>query len=143
MKKPKVIGVRPAGPDHQVISLKSSKTMEDNHLYRKEPCHGCPWKKENAGSFPAEAFKHSAETAYDMSAHIFSCHESGSEKPATCAGFLLNGSQHNMAVRLAYMNRKITNDFHDGGHEMFESYRAMAEANGVDPTDPRLAPCRE
>jgi len=95
------------------------------------------------GEFPAEAFRHSASTAYDMSDHTFACHQSGKEKPATCAGFLLRGATHNLAVRLGYMRGRFQGDVTDGGHELHESYRAMAIANGVDPEDPVLAPCRD
>lgn len=104
---------------------------------------GCPWRKDQDGHFPAEAFRVSASTAYDMSDRVFSCHEAGSKKSATCAGFLLHGSHHNMAVRIAVMFNGI--DFmtiSDGGNDMHTSYRAMAEANGVDPEDPILMPCR-
>jgi hypothetical protein len=136
-KAPEVLKVTPAGDEHQVVTLKSS-----TKAYRKEPCPGCPWRKDNTGEFPAEAFRVSANTAYDMSTHRFSCHESGAEKPATCAGFLLRGADHNMGVRLAYMRGDLVDDFSDGGHELFDSYRDMAVANGVDPEDPILKPCR-
>jgi hypothetical protein len=34
-------------------------------------------------------------------------------------------------------------DVEDGGHELHESYRAMAIANGVAADDPVLAACRD
>ncbi len=74
----------------------------------------------------------------------FACHQSGAEKPATCAGYLLRGARHNMATRLKAMSGKI--DFasiSDDGLELFESYRDMAEANGVSPNDPVLRQCRD
>lgn len=95
-QKPVVLKVTPAGDEHQVVTLKSN-----SKAYRREPCAGCPWRTDNTGEFPAEAFKASANTAYDMSTHRFSCHESGADKPATCAGFLLRGADHNLATRLA------------------------------------------
>lgn len=140
-KKPsasKVIGVAPAGPDHQVLTIKGGKGT-----YRREPCPGCPWKVENTGNFPASAFAHSARTAYDMAQNVFGCHESGKDKPATCAGFLLNGSHHNLAVRISLSAGTIKQDVSDGGAELHANYRAMAIANGVDPDDPVLAPCRD
>jgi len=97
---------------------------------------------DNTGSFPAEAFQHSAGTAYDMSDHKFACHESGCEKPATCAGFLLRGADHNLAVRLARMKGSIKDDVREDGRALFEGYREMAIANGVPPDDPTIAPCR-
>jgi hypothetical protein len=78
-----------------------------------------------------------------MSQHTFTCHQSGAEKPAMCAGFLLRGSEHNLSVRLAYINGHLKDDVTDGGHELHENYRQMAVANGVDPMDPALAACRD
>jgi Family of unknown function (DUF6283) len=131
--------IRPAGDNHQVVTLVSEKP----HGYRRKPCATCPWRVDAVGEFPAEAFRHSANTAYDMSRHEFACHESGEEKPATCAGYLLRGASHNLATRLKAMSGKI--DFKsvsDGGVELFGSYREMAETNGVPPDDPALARCR-
>lgn len=133
----KVIDVRPAGEDHQVVSVEGG-----DGLYRKKPCKNCPWKKSSVGEFPAEAFEHSARTAYDMSRHTFACHDSGSKKPAACAGFLLRGAEHNLSVRLGYMNGTYKADVSDDGHELFDSYRDMAVANGVDPEAEVLKPCR-
>ncbi len=77
-----------------------------------------------------------------MSSHQFGCHESGTGKPATCAGFLLHGAHHNLAVRLAFLKGELADDVNDGGNELFESYRDMAVANGVDPGSPSLKACR-
>ncbi len=134
---PKVTGVHPADENHQVLTIEGGKGS-----YRRKPCAGCPWRKDQVGTFPAEAFRHSARTAYDMSEHAFGCHESGKDKPATCAGFLLRGAEHNLQVRLALIRGDIADDVSDGGHALHDSYRAMAEANGVDPQDPVLKPCR-
>lgn len=137
-KRPIETRRRMAGPDHAVITLEGGQST-----YRREPCGGCPWRVDNTGDFPAEAFKHSASTAYDMSQHVFSCHESGPKNPATCAGFLLRNADNNLAVRLAmYGGRIDPAQLSDGGHGLHESYRAMAVANGVPEDDPALAPCR-
>ena len=93
-------------------------------------------------AFPAEAFRHSANTAYDMSDHSFGCHQSGSKRPATCAGFLLRGADHNLSVRLGYMTGQYQDDVSDAGEDLHESYRDMAIANGVDPDDVALKHCR-
>lgn len=133
-----ITGVAPAGDDHQVL------TVEGGHGgYRKKPCFDCPWRKDATGLFPPEAFVHSATTSYDMANNKFGCHQSGSEKPATCAGFLLNGAQHNLAVRLAKINGSINGDVSDGGVELYKNYREMAVANGVDPQSPALKRCRD
>jgi hypothetical protein len=139
---------RPAGPDHEVLSVEGV-----GEAYRRRPCGGevstperpgCPWRVDAVGRFPAEAFAHSATTAYDLSDRVFACHESGAARPATCAGFLLRGADHNLAVRVrAARGRLDLAQVHDGGHELHHDYRAMAEANGVHPDDPRLAPCRD
>ena len=134
----KVGNIRPAGEDHQVVEVQGGK-----NTYRRQPCPDCPWRKDSVGEFPAEAFKHSANTAHDMSDHKFGCHASGTEKPATCAGFLLRGADHNLAVRKAVMFGQIDpREITDGGHELFEDYIEMAIANGVAPDDPALALCR-
>lgn len=88
-KRTIVLETRSAGDDHQVVSVRSPKKY-----YRKQPCSDCPWRVDAVGEFPAEAFRHSARTAYDLSEHVFACHQSGSEKPAACAGFLLRGADH-------------------------------------------------
>lgn len=128
---------RPAGPDHQVVEVKGKK----GH-YRKTPCEGCPWRVDNTGLFPAEAFRHSANTAYDMSERAFACHEAGTKRSQVCAGFLLRGAEDNLAVRLSYSMGLLKDDVTDGGNVLYASYVQMAVANGVDPSDPILAPCR-
>jgi len=143
VKRSKIINVRPAGDDHQVLTVTGCRTAKGERLYRRKPCATCPWRVDAVGEFPAEAFRHSAPTAYDMSDRTFACHESGSAKPATCAGFLLRGADHNLSIRLAYLYGEIHDDVEDGGVELFDSYREMAEANGVDPDDPVLDRCRD
>ena len=135
---PRVVEVRPAGDWHQVVTVVGGKGT-----YRRKPCASCPWKTDMVGEFPAEAFRHSATTAYDMAENTFACHESGTEKPALCAGFLLRGADHNMMVRLGRIRGTIGHDVSDGGEELFENYREMAVANGVSADDQVLGPCRD
>lgn len=137
-RRPRVIETRRAGDDHQVVTVQGGKGN-----YRRSPCSDCPWRVDAVGEFPAEAFKHSARTAYDMAQSTFACHQSGVKKPAICAGFLLRGADHNMSNRLRRMKGEIVDDVTDGGVELHDSYRAMAVANGVDPEDPILSPCRD
>lgn len=131
-----VTRVRGAGPDHQVVTVEGGKSG-----YRKKPCPSCPWRVDAVGEFPAEAFRHSAETAYDMSLHVFSCHTSGVAKPATCAGFLLRGADNNLNVRMGRMTGRYNDDVTDGGVALHDNYRAMAVANGVPKSDPALTAC--
>jgi hypothetical protein len=131
------IRIRAAGSDHQVVTLEGGPGG-----YRRKPCQGCPWRKDTVGSFPSEAFVHSASTAYDMATHMFGCHESGTVKPATCAGFLLRGADHNLAARIGYITGKYKHDISSDGLSLHVNYRAMAVANGVDPNHPALEHCR-
>ena len=135
---PKIIELKPAGPDHQVVTVEGSSSAG----YRRTPCTGCPWRVENDGLFPAEAFVHSAGTAHDMSQHIFACHESGIAAGHACAGFLLRGADHNMSVRIGRMIGKFKPDVAAAGAVLHDSYRDMAVANGVAADDPCLALCR-
>jgi hypothetical protein len=127
-----------ADEGHMVVS-----TISDEQIYRKKPCKKCPWRVDAIGEFPPEAFRISANTAYEMASQMFGCHESGLAKPATCAGFLLRGAEHNLRARMSIYAGTIGDDVSDGGLSLHENYRAMAIANGVDPDDPVLANCRD
>lgn len=130
-------GLNAYGDEHQVVSVKSPGSA----IHRKKPCPNCPWRVDAVGEFSAEAFRHSAETAYDMSNKIFACHEAGIQRTAIFAGFLLRGADHNLAIRLKYLQGHQLDATCDGV-ELHDSYRAMAIANGVPADDPVLAPCR-
>lgn len=147
MTETRVTDVRPAGDEHQVLSVVGGQ----GH-YRRRPCGGetstserpgCPWRVDAVGHFPPEAFAHSAETASDLSGRTFGCHESGSERPAICAGFLLRGADHNMAVRMRASAGQIDlSQVDDGGHELHPGYITMAVENGLDEDDPALRNAR-
>lgn len=78
-----------------------------------------------------------------MSQSQFSCHMSGAEKVTTCAGFLLRGAYHNLAIRMAmHEGRYDPGEVTDNGVELYAGYRSMAIANGVDPSDATIAECR-
>jgi len=118
-------------------------TGGETFAYRRKPCEKCPWRVDSeVGAFPAEAYRISANTAYDMSTHTFACHMSGKENPTTCAGFLISGSDHNLSVRMQLMNRRLDLSKVKSDDDLYESYRDMAEANGVDEDDPALRACR-
>ncbi len=140
MKKklnPQITCIQPADENNQVVTIEGGGSA-----YRRKPCAKCPWRVDATGEFPAEAFRHSADTAYDMSMKAFGCHESGTQKTATCAGFLLRGAEHNLRVRLGLAFGTYADDISDNDLELHASYRDMAIANGVDPDDPIIAPCR-
>jgi hypothetical protein len=133
----RITSVTPADENNQVVRVEGGSGG-----YRRQPCGGCPWRVDNTGDFPAEAFRISAGTAADMAMETFGCHESGSKKPATCAGFLLRGAAHNLGVRLGLHNGRFKLDVTDGGHELHAGYISMAVANGVPRNDPALRQCR-
>ena len=67
--KPEILDARWADWNHQVVTIKSGR----KHAC-KVPCKDCPWRRDAVGVFPAEAFRLSAATAYDMSDRTFGCH---------------------------------------------------------------------
>jgi hypothetical protein len=110
---------------------------------RKAPCAECPWRKDvPPGKFPPERYLALAGTAYDMAKNVFACHMSKDEKPAACAGYLSRSADHNLSVRLAYMQGQLEPMDRSGGLALYDDYRALAVANGVEPDNPALKPCR-
>lgn len=133
-----------AGDGQFAVVTIASRGGPDHHAHCLRPCPQCPWRTDvPIGAFPAEAYRHSARTAYDMAQTTFGCHMAGRDRPLTCAGFLLRGADHNLLIRLAMIKGQLDpSKVADGGAPLFESYRAMAVANGVPADDPALAPCR-
>lgn len=127
---------------HRVVSVKTQD--KEGMVHRKVPCEECPWRKDAPiGRFPAEAYRHSASTSYDMAQSMFSCHMQPPEGPAICAGFLNVNADNNLAVRLAIAAGRF--DFADlpvSPVALYGSYREMAEANGVPADDDALLLCR-
>lgn len=133
--KPTITKTTRADDNHQVLTVEGGQDRK----YMKKPCRDCPWRKDAVGVFPAEAFRISAHTSYDMNTHSFACHSSGADKPKTCAGFLLKGATHNLGVRLRiHLGDYDLSQITDGGHALFDNYKDMAVANGVSPDDERL-----
>jgi hypothetical protein len=95
------------------------------------------------GAFPAEAYHHSAPTAYDMAGETFACHMAGVPKTQTCAGFLLAQGVHSLGARLMMARGEL--DLRNVRRTVptYRTYREMAVANGVDPDDPVLRACRD
>lgn len=110
---------------------------------QRRPCAECPWRLDvEPGRFPPGRYRVLAGTAYDLAERVFACHKSIEGADVACAGFLERGADHNLSIRFAYMRRQLERIDRSGGLELFEDYRAMAIANGVDPDDPVLEPCR-
>lgn len=108
-----------------------------------KPCGECPWRTDvRTGRFPAERFRQMAHTAADMDRGLFQCHRTRTDRPLVCAGFLQKGADHNMTVRLAYVRGDLEGMDRSGGLPLYDGYREMAQANGVDPRDPALEQCR-
>lgn len=94
------------------------------------------------GEFDVERYRVLAASAYDMSHMVFACHKSEEGADVVCAGFLERGADHNFAIRLAYIRGDLQLIDRSGGLPLHADYRALAVANGVDPDDPVLRPCR-
>lgn len=125
--------ITPADENNQVVSITGGGG------YMRQPCVECPWRRENAGSFPAEAFRISANTCVHGSLAKFACHMAGKDTPKTCAGFLLSlDAEDNFGVRIMYIERGELN-VEAGAADLYPRYREMAEENGVAEDDPAIA----
>lgn len=137
-KRAKITARHPCDENHEVVTVTGG-----GFAYRREPCDECPWRKDRpVGTFPAEAYRRSANTAEDAATHMFSCHMAGSGRPQTCAGFLLKNSANHLGVRIAILSGRVDMAKVSSKVELYDSYRDMAVANGVTPDDPALARCR-
>jgi len=143
----RIVGRRMAGDDHAVVTVAGG-----SNRFRRRPCSDCPWRLDAVGKFPAEAFKLSANTGTDgakvldtgieEAMHTFACHQSGTWKPATCAGYILR-SHDSIGWRIAVATGKFLPAFvRDGGVALFDNYFDMAVANGVAADDAALDGCR-
>lgn len=104
------------------------------------PCAECPWRLDvPVGKFPPERFEALAGTAYDLAGTVFACHMSKEGGKFACAGFLLQSSVHNFACRMS----RLTFENVRSPYPLFETYREMAIANGVDEDHPALRDCRD
>ena len=142
----KIIRARSADANHRVLSVE--QPTDTPPAFRRRPCQptadqpACPWRLDaRTGEYPAQAYRLSAPTTYNMATRTFGCHQSTVQHPQTCAGFLLCGAGDNLTVRMWAARgtdlSQITSDI-----PLYASYRDMAIANGVDPNDSALAPCR-
>lgn len=140
----RVTRVQDGGDGCRVVTWETPHEERTGKDHQETPCKRCPWRRDApVGAFPPDVFRSSARTAYDQATHRFGCHASQNGKPLTCAGFLLRGAAHNIAVRMDLSRHGID---YSGVHspvELYDSYREMAIANGVDPDDPALARCRD
>lgn len=143
-KTSRIVGRRMAGNAHAVLSV-----VGGGAGFRRRPCGDCPWRRDAVGGFPAEAFIHSANTAMasiasaddiDGATHAFACHQSGADKPATCAGYILR-AQDTISWRMNVVTGQFDpREVSDGGIPLWPGYYEMAVANGVDPEHEALLP---
>ncbi|MFD8563106.1 DUF6283 family protein [Streptosporangium canum] len=131
-----VVGVRDGADGWGVVTVVHHGN--DSRGHQDHPCRSCLFRRDAVGTFPAEVFRHSARTAYDLAVSTFGCHSCDQEEVLICAGFLLVAEADNLTIR---MSGRDCSDVHSDV-ELFGSYRQMAIANGVDGDDPVLAPCR-
>lgn len=148
MRKSSIVQTRPADDRHRVVSVETTDAEGAGPAYRRRPCEAhddqpaCPWRLDaTPGEYPPEVYRLSARTAYDQAMHTFGCHQSTPERPQDCAGFLLRNAEHNARVRLWKTSGADLSDVHSDV-PLYDSYRDMAVANGVDPDDPALERCR-
>jgi hypothetical protein len=132
------VDARIADERHQVLTLRGGYGI------CARPCPQCPWRPENDGVFPAEAFRLSARTAYDLADTTFGCHMTVDGRPLMCAGALLStGAEHNLVIRMMLITGRFAWDLVSAaGARLHPDYRTMAQANGVASDDPTLTPCR-
>ncbi|MEV0149740.1 MULTISPECIES: DUF6283 family protein [unclassified Nonomuraea] len=117
----------------------------DGMPHRKYPCGECPWQvKAPLGKFPAERYEQLRSTCRPDAAGIpplpgapmFGCHvgDPGTGEDLACAGWLVVEGHNHMGVRVAVMEGRLSMEALDRGDnwpELYESYEAMAEANGA------------
>jgi hypothetical protein len=139
--KPDVLDRCDLGAGHTVTTLRTEGIA--CYPVRRAPCEKCPWRLDRVGGFPQDSFRLSADTAYEGSERVFACHMAGEDKPQVCAGsFLSTGTRHNAALQRAAALGEIDPASVRSEVPLFESYRAMSIANGVDPNDLAIEPCR-
>mgnify|MGYP001332511143 FL=1 len=97
-------------------------------------CSECPYRKDvPVGRFPPERFLALAVTVKQGFGPIFACHKTTEGKDNACAGYLLTEGTENFNVRIAVIRGAVDLKKVKSEYPLYESYAAMAIANGVDP----------
>jgi len=55
--KSEILEVRPAGDDHQVVTVQRDAERKTGHLYRRKPCAKCPWRVDAVGDVPRRGLR--------------------------------------------------------------------------------------
>jgi len=96
-------------------------------------CDECPWRKDvPPGRFPKERFIALRVSVKQGFFPLFACHKSPEEAPCACAGYLMVEGENNFFVRLAVIEGRFDPKKLEVTAPLYESYREMALANGVD-----------
>ena len=106
---------------------------------RNTPCRDCPWQRSaTPGQFTVERYVSLIPTAQQGFSAIFACHMTPEGGEVACAGYLAVAGATSLRVRFgvvegAFDLGAIDRAVEDGEFpEMYGSFAAMAEANGVD-----------
>ena len=106
----------------------------------RQPCKSCPYRRDvRLGFWQGIEFKDLLAHDSNQFGNMFGCHE-GNKKPVEdrdfCAGWVLDQKRRgipNLQFRLAVIQDSkvgtMLNEITDGGHELYDSIREMAEAN--------------
>lgn len=135
-KTAQVVRTRPAGPDHQVVTIEGAEWVSSPALQRLPLAEGCRGRI-STGSFRALGQHRIRHGAKHLCVPPVWCSKAGHLRR-----ILLRGADHNLSVRLGYLKGVIDHDVKDGGLALHDGYREMAIANGVDPDHPALKQCR-
>lgn len=100
-------------------------------------CRECPWKTTSVpGKFAPERYRKLRRTCEQSLANpVFACHMSPEGEEKACAGFLLVEGVNNILVRIAAAYGRFSYDDIKADGPLYESFAAMARANGYDPED--------
>lgn len=96
-------------------------------------CDECPWRTDVAtGRFPPERYESLASTSRQGLGPIFACHKTTEgDGEHACVGWLLVDGPENLSVRIASMSGEVDLAALRSRGPLFDSFGAMAEANGV------------
>lgn len=109
-------------------------------MMMRRTCSECPWLLASApGKFPPERYLDLAHTCKpgEFPIGVFACHMSPEHGGKACAGAVvaLAGDYPN-SIRMLIHAGMIDPARVQARGPLYPSYRAMAAANGCDPTDP-------
>lgn len=114
----------------------TQRCQKDTSFGATSTCDACPWRRDvPTGLFPPERFESlRASIEQDLGNPMFACHKSPEGKEFACVGYLMSDdSLQNVQVRIATAQGRIDRDALTAKGPLFETFDAMARANGVQP----------